>query len=330
MAALAQDESDDGRDYEVLLFYKYCAFADRAAFRDAQQALCASLGLAGRLRVAEDGLNGVLGGRRAALEAYVAETTSTAPRHLGGGDTFDDVDWKWGAAHDARPIAEQRLRGLSVKLAREVVSLSFCGGGDAEGVRAAAPARHADPAEFHALLEAGGGDVVLLDVRNVYERRVGEFRADGVRRTSVDLRQFSDLPRALRDVEGETLMGATVLMYCTGGVRCERASALLRHTAEVEDWGVKDVVQLSGGIHRYLETYGGDGYFRGKNFVFDERMVDPNSAEVVGTCRGCAAPHDDYTTAHARCAKCRMRCLLCESCAAGGNAVALLCELCVR
>ena len=140
-AVVAAAAPGDADDYAVLLFYKFCTFVDRAAFRDAQEALCVSLGLAGRLRVALDGLNGVCGGPRSALDAYVAATTAMAARHVVAPESFDDVDWKFGAAHAARPLAAQRLRGLKVALAREVVSLSSCGG-DARGARTSAPARH--------------------------------------------------------------------------------------------------------------------------------------------------------------------------------------------
>merc|ERR1719201_655290 len=123
---------------------------------------------------------------------------------------MDDVDWKWGAADAARPLELQKLRTLSVKACR---------------------------------------DVVLVDVRNVYERRVGRFEAPGVRDADLKLRQFSDLPRALDD--GALDSAKTILMYCTGGVRCERASAYLRSRGVAGD-----LCQLNGGIHRYQERYG--------------------------------------------------------------------------
>ena len=195
-AALFDDDSDDGEDdYAVLLFYKYARWRDRDAFRAAQEATCRALGLAGRLRIAEDGLNGTLGGPRAALEAYIQETRRQA---AGQGVAMDDVDWKWGAADAARPLEVQKLRTLSVKACREVVAFSDCGGVDQAAIDAP-PARKVDAAEFHSVLESGGAGVVLVDVRNVYERRVGRFEAPGVRDADLKLRQFSDLPRALDD-----------------------------------------------------------------------------------------------------------------------------------
>ena len=315
-AALFDDDSDDGEDdYAVLLFYKYARWRDRDAFRAAQEATCRSLQLCGRLRIAEDGLNGTLGGPRAALEAYVEETRRQA---AGQGVSTDDVDWKWGAADAARPLEAQKLRTLSVKACREVVAFSDCGGVDQQAFDAP-PARKVDAAEFHSVLERGAAGVVLVDVRNVYERRVGRFEAPGVRDADLQLRQFSDLPRALDD--GALDSAKTILMYCTGGVRCERASAYLRSRGVAGD-----LCQLSGGIHRYQERYGNDGYFRGRCYVFDPRMAvgAPGEASppIVGACRRCGRAWDAY--GDERCDRCRMRLLVCDSCDGDG----LACELC--
>lgn len=99
-----------------------------------------------------------------------------------------------------------------------------------------------------------------------------------------------------------------ILMYCTGGIRCEKASAFLGHL------GLTNVYQLSGGIHRYLEAFpDGGGVFHGKNFVFDERVAmaseDPT---ITGSCEACGIPHD--VVSGARCAYCRIHVLLCDPC----------------
>ena len=314
-AALFGDESDSEDDYAVLLFYKYARWRDRDAFRAAQEATCRSLKLCGRLRIADDGINGTLGGPRAALEAYIQDTRRQA---IVQGVAMDDVDWKWGAADAARPLAVQKLRNLSVKACREVVAFSDCGGVDQQAIDAP-PARKVDAAEFHSVLESGGAGVVLVDVRNVYERRVGRFEAPGVRDADLKLRQFSDLPRALDD--GALDSAKTILMYCTGGVRCERASAYLRSRGVAGD-----LCQLAGGIHRYQERYGNGGFFRGRCYVFDPRMAvgAPGEASpaIVGACRRCGRAWDAY--GDERCDRCRMRLLVCDSCDSAG----LVCELC--
>jgi hypothetical protein len=99
-------------------------------------------------------------------------------------------------------------------------------------------------------------------------------------------------------------------MYCTGGIRCEKASAYVRSR------GVEDVSQLAGGIHRYLEEFEDGGHFKGKNFVFDQRVaVGPAGAAVVGRCLGCAAPYDELSGGRV-CTVCRVLVLVCPGCAA--------------
>lgn len=117
-------------------------------------------------------------------------------------------------------------------------------------------------------------------------------------------------------------------MYCTGGVRCELASSYLRSKGK----DFEDVMQLSGGIHRYLEDFTDGGYFKGKNFVFDHRMaVASSSEEIVGRCLLCKAPFDDYF-ARNRCSLCRLLVLICPTCQGAGNSPAssakYVCELC--
>ena len=106
-------------------------------------------------------------------------------------------------------------------------------------------------------------------------------------------------------------------MYCTGGIRCERASALLKQRL-----GVKQVFQLSGGIHRYIDAFGSHGLFRGKNFVFDRRLAIGSPAEqqqqhsdaVVGECSQCQKPWDQYSKQWL-CAHCNAMVLVCGPCA---------------
>ncbi|CAI5481459.1 unnamed protein product [Closterium sp. Yama58-4] len=134
----------------------------------------------------------------------------------------------------------------------------------------------------------------------------------GVKFIDPCIRQFSDLP-AWVDRHEEELRNKTVLMYCTGGVRCESATAYLRSKGP----GFQDVVQLSGGIVRYLEAFPDGGFFRGKNFVFDHRLAVPPAAPqqaTIGTCCVCTKPFDDYSRRN-RCAACRMLLLICPACA---------------
>lgn len=135
-----------------------------------------------------------------------------------------------------------------------------------------------------------------------------------------------------------------VLMYCTGGVRCERASAYLNtlvtspqtvsDDADDDDQHASiEVCQLRGGIQRYLETFPDGGFFKGKNFVFDDRIaVGPDYAQdaMLGSCLVCGTACDDYRPRR-RCVYCRMLVLVCRECIDNGTADGerQLCELCV-
>ncbi|GLI64783.1 hypothetical protein VaNZ11_008187 [Volvox africanus] len=188
----------------------------------------------------------------------------------------------------------------------------------------------------HVSALGAAGAVVLLDARNIYETRIGHFHA-GPSVTTLDPRTrcFSDLPAWL-DAHEELLRNRTVLMYCTGGVRCERASAYLQEKGPE----FNRVFQLSGGIQRYLERFPEGGYFRGKNFLYDDRIaVGPEVAEqvspgpwsssssplstgVVGRCLMCRCPWDDYG-ARLRCSRCRLLVLVCDTCSAAHRHTAL-------
>jgi predicted sulfurtransferase len=181
------------------------------------------------------------------------------------------------------------------------------------------PGEHLSAEEWNEKLKiTGEKKALLLDVRNVYESRVGHFSTSNVPTLLTNTRKYSDLPNLLatnpnmKDKE-------EIFMYCTGGVRCERVSQMVRHL-----YPQSKVFQLKGGIQTYLrETKGEDTcLFKGKNFVFDQRRTDPvHFSEKVGKCLDCQDPHDDYDNGQApidnkeaRCNTCRMLVLICDVC----------------
>ena len=226
------------------------------------------------------------------------------------------------------------------------------------------PAVHLSPDEWNQKLlqlsRATGNEAVLLDTRNVYETRVGHFAVPGLSTLFPNTRKFSSLPNALNTEEAaKALAGKEVFMYCTGGVRCERAGSYLRALSESSSgaWSGKErpkgVYQLHGGIQKYLESYGKEQssareeeslqekgqtdepcLFRGKNFVFDPRRTDPvvgngatnsegNVVSLVGQCILCSNPHDDYDNGHAPCEEKEARCCRCR-------VLVLVCNECRR
>lgn len=247
----------------VLLYYKYIAVPDPAAETEAHRALCQELGLKGRILISAEGLNGTCSGTVEACEAY-KEALNKHP--LFSGISFKESDHETHA-----------FKKLFVRLRPEVVTLR-------DDVSATAAAPYITPEELHTELERGD-DLVLIDMRNDYEAVIGKFRNAVV----LPMKAFWELPEKVQYLQ--QYKDRRVVTYCTGGIRCERASALLKKH------GFNDVRQLEGGIVRYCEAYP-DGFFDGSLFVFDERrsMRFPGKRKPVyiSNCAFCNAESDRY------------------------------------
>ncbi|GJP53805.1 hypothetical protein CLOM_g12939 [Closterium sp. NIES-68] len=322
----------ESEGYGVLLYYQYVDVPDDVAAADWMRRICEEQGLLGRVRVSKQGFNVTVAGSTTALHKHI----SSLSHHPSG--WFAQTDFKLEPCDwppEPRIARECKVDSLSVRVVKELVTLC--------PVDLSLTGDHLSPAEFHRCMVEGrrgenqgedwrgarnkgrglrkisgrrGGPVprgmVVLDTRNVYETRIGRFvPPEGVAFIDPCIRQFSDLP-AWVDRHEEELKNKTVLMYCTGGVRCESATAYLRSKGP----GFQDVVQLSGGIVRYLEAFPDGGFFRGKNFVFDHRLAVPPAAPqqaTIGACCLCEKPFDDYS-GRKRCVACRMLLLVCPSC----------------
>jgi len=156
--------------------------------------------------------------------------------------------------------------------------------------------------EFNEL--AKDGETVIVDMRNHYEYEVGHFK----NAIEVPSDTFRDqLPMAEEMLQDKK--DKTIIMYCTGGIRCEKASAYLKYK------GFKNVYHIEGGIINYAnqaKEMGLDNYFVGRNFVFDDRMAERISDDVIASCHQCGAPHD----LHTNCANsgCHLLFLQCDVC----------------
>ena len=225
-------------EYPVILFYKYVSLDDPAGFAGGQRERCAGLGLKGRVLVAAEGINGTLAGPRAAVEEYVAALRADA--------RFADMEMKVSGG-DAGTFPK-----LVVKVRPEIGALGA-------GPLAPDLHNHLSPAEWKRTLEEEP-DVVVLDVRNRYESDAGKFAGA----TACDIGHFRELPDYVERLA--ELKDRKVLMYCTGGIRCEKASALFRSK------GFTNVFQLHGGIVTYQEQFG-NAHWLGECFVFDQRMT---------------------------------------------------------
>lgn len=250
----------------ILLYYKYVTIPHPEEFAAWQRTLCTELNLTGRILISSEGINGTVGGETIATNAY-RDTMLAHP-------LFCDVDFK------ESPGSRDDFPRLSVRVRTEVVSLGI----DTTALKAAGPETHLTPDQAHQLLTEQPEDLVVLDARNDYEYRIGRFKGAIL----PPINRFRDFP-AYIDSTLDQLADKTVLMYCTGGIRCERASAY------VQSKGVaKKVLQISGGICRYVEKYP-DGFFRGKNYVFDDRIALKVNSDVLTTCDLCDIAADTYT-----------------------------------
>ena len=322
-----QQESPPDAVDSVLLYYLYRALPAPAETTQQQLAWCTELGLKGRVRVAEEGLNGTLDGSRAAVDEYIARMDQAfGPK--------GSIDWKIAAYP---PDCSRRFKGISVKEVKEVISTDLPLQ-TREEIVASGPGKHLTAAEFHALLQLPDEEICLVDCRNFYETRVGRFvTASGALPLDPMTRSFSDFRHFVEDETNlKQLEGKKVLMYCTGGVRCERASAYLRArlkaaAASDDAADTTQVFQLFGGIQRYQEQFPdhSTSLFLGKNFVYDPRISVSSSegAAIIGRCLGCTAACDDYSF-QVRCHLCRVLVLACGDCR--GREQPFTCELCEK
>jgi UPF0176 protein len=262
----------------VILYYKYIHLPDTETVHLSQRRLCERLGLKGRILLAEEGVNGTLAGTPAAIDEYI--------RTMSKDQYFSGVSYKRDEC-DYVPFPRLRIR-----VRAEIVTLGI-------DVDPSLTAPKLTPAEFNQIIQ--DPDVVLFDARNGYESAIGKFKGA----ITPDIQLFKDLPQVLP--EYESLKDKTIVTYCTGGIRCEKASALMRTQ------GFKNVYQLEGGIIEYAKAYP-DGAFEGECFVFDERMsvgFKPNP-EILGKCRICG----DKTSSYKNCANlmCHDLILFCSAC----------------
>ncbi len=267
---------------KVLLFYKYVSLEHPEAILKWQRELCDSLELKGRILLGKEGINGTLGGTIRATNAY--------KKAMNEHEFFGNIDWKenTGSA-ELFPRMRIVVRNEIVKLGMDPEKLSHKQGG-----------KHLSPDQVNELINSNK-DLVLLDARNDYESDIGTFRNAMIS----DIKNFRDFPEWI-DQHLDEFKNKEVLMFCTGGIRCERATSVLK----IKDVA-KQVYQIDGGIHRYIEQYP-DGHFRGKNYVFDGRIAVKANDDILGNCAVCDDANDEYTNCIN--VTCNRHFICCDSC----------------
>jgi UPF0176 protein len=267
--------------YQVLLYYCYTPLENPEQFREEHHRLCLALDLRGRIIVAAEGLNGTVSGTAENCARYMAAVKAD-PRFAALEFKIDDV-------------AGHAFQKLHVRVKPEIVHSSL---------RHVRPhehtGQHLSPEEFKALKDRD--DVVVVDVRSDYEYNLGRFK----NAVTLDLENFRDFPARVEQLK--KFKDKKILTYCTGGVKCEKASAYLL------EQGFENVYQLHGGIIKYGIEAGGED-FEGQCYVFDNRVaVDVNrvNPSVISRCHHCQEPSNRLVN----CANphCNAHVPLCEAC----------------
>jgi UPF0176 protein len=269
------------KPYSILLYYCYTPLEDPEQFRYQHHLFCLDLDLRGRIIVASEGINGTVSGLRERCNEYM-QTMKADPRFAG-------IDFK------VEPYDTHAFQKLHVRVKPEIVhsDLQHIDPNVQTGI-------HLAPEDFKKMKDQD--DVVLLDVRSNYEHHIGKFR----NAVTLDIENFRDFPDKVNELE--SLKDKKVITYCTGGIKCEKASAFLLEK------GFKNVYQLHGGIIKYGIEQGGED-FEGKCYVFDNRVaVDVNKVNpvTISTCYVCGTRSDRMVN----CAnpECNNHVPLCENC----------------
>ncbi len=256
------------KDYRVLLFYKYVNVEEPEEFMTEHLTWCLNNDIKGRVFIAHEGINGTVSGKLLNVEKYKA--------HLKSFPMFKEIIFKEDEAD------EHAFFKMHVRVKNEIVNSSLKNTSLEHGGKRLKPEQLLD---FYNT----GKDFIIVDTRNGYESKIGKFK-NAVTPQMKNFRQWADAAEELKKFKDKT-----IITYCTGGIRCEKASAYL-----VEQ-GFKDVYQLEGGIVTYAKKFP-DTYWEGGIFVFDERrVIEPNTdpeLKYVSNCYYCGEPASYYINCH--------------------------------
>lgn len=280
---------------KVILYYKFVPVDDPAMTVRWQKELCKRLDLKGRVILSRHGINGTLGGDLEALREYKREMNRSV--------IFKGIEYKWSDG------TGQDFPRLSIKERPELVAFGVPDEIQVNESGVVGGGKHLKPAEVNKLVKERGSDVVFFDGRNAYEAEIGKFTNAVIPNTKTT----RDFINNINSDKYDDIKDKPVVTYCTGGVRCEALSALLKKR------GFKEVYQVDGGIVKYGEKYGDEGLWEGKLHIFDNRMVHSFSdkAKDIGECIHCKGKTSNYEN----CAwvGCNRLVLICDSCKSNKN-----------
>lgn len=276
---------------KIILYYKFTPISDPLTMRLWQKTLADSLGLRGRILISPHGLNGTLGGDIEDLKKYIKAT-----KEYPG---FKTTVFKWSDG------GREDFPRLSVRVREEIVAFEAADELRVDEGGVIGGGKHLKPKDVHKLVEERGEEVVFFDGRNAHEAAIGKFKNAIVPDTHTSRDFISELESGKYD----NLKDKPIVTYCTGGIRCEILSSLMKNR------GFQEVYQIDGGIVKYGEAYGDDGLWEGSLRVFDDRMkVDfSDHAATIGICSHCEGPTNNYENcAWANCNDLVLICLQCK------------------
>ncbi|MAQ70224.1 MAG: hypothetical protein CMD23_03925 [Flavobacteriales bacterium] len=268
----------------TLSFYKYVIITNPVALRNKLFKQWGDLNIKGRIYVAKEGINAQLSCPTPNLNKFINSVQSI--------EAFKNIPFK-------RAVEENQTSFLKlvIKVKKQIVA----DGLEENEYDVTNVGTHLSAKEWNDCINNGA---TVVDVRNHYESRIGHFK--GAIKPDVDTfrEELPLIKEKLKDKKEEK-----ILLYCTGGIRCEKTSSYLKHH------GFKDVNQLHGGIIHYatqIKEYNLENKFVGKNFVFDDRLGERISNDIIGRCDQCGSPCDDYTNCNY--VDCNLLFLQCKKC----------------
>jgi UPF0176 protein len=271
---------------KTISFYRYVIIDNPREFRDQLYSKWCGMNCFGRIYIAREGINAQMSVPEEMLADFLLS--------LNDYPILDQIPVKFAIEDNGKSFYK-----LSVKVKAKLVA----DGLDDDAFDVTNVGRHLDAQEFHDLV--GSGEHIVVDMRNHYESEIGHFNGAVCPEADTFREELTMVTELLKDQQE-----AKILLYCTGGIRCEKASAYLKHH------GYKDVNQLHGGILEYarrIKQLNLPSHFTGKNFVFDERMGESVDGLVIAKCHQCGKPCD----VHSNCANelCHLLLIQCSECA---------------
>jgi UPF0176 protein len=275
---------------KILLYYKFTPVSDPEAIRLWQRSLCESLNLKGRILIAEHGINGTVGGNVHQLKQYVKQTKTHS--------AFRDMVFKWSDG------GQEHFPKLVVKIRPEIVTFGAADKIKVDKDGIIGGGKKLKPEQIHELVKSRGEDVIFFDGRNAYEASVGKFKKAVV----PEVRHTRDYLDELKKSKYKDIKDKPIVTYCTGGIRCEVLSVLMKEE------GFKEVYQIDGGIVKYGEKFGDKGFWEGALYVFDDRITTKfsDAAKDIGVCVHCASKTSNYDNCSNK--ACNKHIIVCKDC----------------